>query len=235
MSEAPVYASISRAVEARSLVPRGAFHPVSEDDVPAMADGRAVGTLVLVGVVGRSTWDGFQAAAESRESPDALDRWSRRVVGELAHELGAEPHFPFGGPPFLPFIPWARRAEAVYPSPIGPLIHPDHGLWHAYRGALAFADTIALPPPDTRPSPCDTCADKPCLATCPVGAFSADSYDVAACIGHIGSAAGSDCLGGGCLARRACPVGVNYQYALAQMRFHMSAFLAANRAAGTRK
>ena len=87
MSEAPVYASISRAVEARSLVPRGAFHPVSEDDVPAMADGRAVGTLVLVGVVGRSTWDGFQAAAESRESPDALDRWSRRVVGELAHEL----------------------------------------------------------------------------------------------------------------------------------------------------
>jgi hypothetical protein len=200
-----------------------------------MADGRAVGTLVLVGVVGESSWDAFQAAEESRLSPDPLDRWSRRVVGELAAELGGEALFPFGGPPFLPFIRWARRAEAVYPSPIGPLIHPDYGLWHAYRGALAFADAIDLPPVDTRPRPCDTCADKPCLSTCPVGAFSVQGYDVPACIEHIGGARGGECLGAGCLARRACPVGVTYRYAAAQMGFHMRAFLAANRGAAGRK
>ena len=134
-----------------------------------MADGRGVGTLVLVGVVGRRCWEAFQAAEESRQTRDALDRWSRRIVGELAAELGADALFPFGGPPFLPFIRWARRAECVHPSPIGPLIHPDYGLWHAYRGALAFADTLVLPPADDRPRPCDTCADKPCLTTCPVG------------------------------------------------------------------
>ncbi len=226
------HAGVCRAVEATGLAPRGGFHPTRADAVPAMADGREVGTLVLVGVVGRGCWDAFQAAAESRQSSNPLDRWSRRVVTELAAELGADALFPFGGPPFLPFLRWARRAEAVHPSPIGPLIHPDYGLWHAYRGALAFAQSIDLPPADQRPRPCDTCADKPCLTTCPVGAFSDRGYDVPACIGHIGGDRGGDCLGGGCLARRACPVGVAYQYAPGQMAFHMRAFFAANRDTG---
>ncbi len=229
------HASICTAVEATSLLPRGAFHPTHADGVPAMADGREAGTVVLVGVVGGSCWDAFQAAEESRQSPDPLDRWSRRVVTGLAAELGADALFPFGGPPFLPFIRWARRAEAVHPSPIGPLIHPEYGLWHAYRGALAFAESIELPPADERPRPCDTCADKPCLTTCPVGAFSRDGYDVSACVGHIGGNRGGNCLGGGCLARRACPVGVAYQYVPAQMGFHMRAFLAANRDATSPK
>lgn len=227
------YASVCRGVEARGLVPRGAFHPTDADAVPAMADGRAVDALVLVGVVGRAGWDAFQGSAEAGQSPDPLDRWSRRVVTELAAELGAEPLFPFGGPPFLPFLRWARRAEAVHPSPIGPLIHPDYGLWHAYRGALAFQEAMDLPPADTRAPPCEACADKPCLTTCPVGAFGPDGYDVPACIGHIGADRGRDCLAGGCLARRACPVGVAYRYVPAQMGFHMRAFLAANRDAGS--
>ena len=223
------HASICRAVEATGLQPRGAFHPTGADRVPAMADDREVGTLVLVGVVGGSCWHAFQGSEASRQSPHPLDRWSRRVVTGLATELGAEALFPFGGPPFLPFIRWAQRAEAVHPSPIGPLIHPDYGLWHAYRGALAFAEHMDIPPADQRPSPCDSCADKPCLTTCPVAAFSSKGYDVPACIGHLGGDRGGDCLGGGCLARRACPVGVAFQYVAAQMGFHMRAFLAANR------
>jgi hypothetical protein len=229
------YAGVCRSVEAGSLTPRGAFHPVAADEVPAMADGRDARTLVLVGVVGRSSWDGFQAADESRQTSDPLDRWSRRVVTGLAAELGADALFPFGGPPFLPFIRWAQRAEDVYPSPIGPLIHPEYGLWHAYRGALAFSQSIALPPKHARPRPCDTCVDKPCLATCPVGAFSGTGYDVSACVEHIDGDRGADCLGGGCLARRACPVGVAYQYTPEQMSFHMRAFLAATQTAAPLK
>ena len=229
------YTGLSRAVEARSLVPRGAFHPRADDAVPPMADGAAVGTLVLVGVVGDSCWEAFQSAAEFRQAPDPLDRWSRRVLTELASELGAETLFPFGGPPFLPFIRWAQRAEAVYPSPIGPLIHPDYGLWHAYRGALAFAEIFDPPPRDARGRPCDSCADKPCLNTCPVDAFSADGYDVPSCIEHVSGGRGGACRSGGCLARRACPVGVTYQYAADQMRFHMEAFVAANQRAARQK
>jgi len=183
-------------------------------------------------VAGRSLWDVFQAAAESRQTPNPLDRWSRRVVTELAVEFDADALFPFGGPPFLPFIRWAQRAEDVYPSPIGPLIHPEYGLWHAYRGALGFPQAFDLPATEPRARPCDTCADQPCLSACPVGAFSANGYDVPVCIEHIDGPRGADCLGGGCLARLACPVGVAYQYVPEQMGFHMGAFVAGNRISG---
>jgi SAM-dependent methyltransferase len=43
------------------------------------------------------------------------------------------------------------------------------------------------------PSPCETCSGRWCLKTCPVGAFSEAGYDVAACAGHLRSAAGGDC------------------------------------------
>ena len=218
-----------RVIEAAGLAPRGGFHPVRDDAVPDLSDGRAAETLVLVGVVGRSSWQAFQGAREARLEANPLDRWSRRVIDGLAARLRCEALYPFGGPPFLPFVRWAQRAEPVHPSPIGPLIHPDYGLWHAYRGALAFGQRIDLPRRDPRPRPCDSCIDKPCLDTCPVGAFSRAGYDVPACIGHIATDSGRECLEGGCLARRACPVGAEHRYERAQMEFHMRAFLQANR------
>ncbi|MBT7148462.1 MAG: hypothetical protein HN893_16285, partial [Rhodospirillales bacterium] len=128
------------------------------------------------------------------------------------------------GPPYNPFQQWAMRADCVYPSPIGPLIHPDYGLWHAYRGALLINEVLDLPDPDTRPSPCDSCEDKPCLNTCPVSAFSPGAYDTKTCANHLATPKGEACLAQGCLARGACPVGQGYANIEAQNRFHMSIF-----------
>jgi hypothetical protein len=158
---------------------------------------------------------------------DPLNRWSTRVIGGLAVRFGAHALFPFGAPPHQPFIAWAKRGEPVAESPLGLLIHPDHGLWHAYRGALAVAEQLALPPSDTRSRPCDLCIERPCLAACPVGAFTAPGYDVAACAGHTSVPTDADCLDIGCRARRACPVGREAQYGPGQARFHMAAFLEA--------
>ncbi len=108
-----------------------------------------------------------------------------------------------------------------------PLIHPEYGLWHAYRGALAFAGRQARPPREDRPSPCDSCDDKPCLTTSQVDSISESGYDVPACVAHISSRAGDDCLALSCRARRACPVGRDYAYGPEQSRFHMEAFLRA--------
>ena len=216
------------AVEAEGLTSRGSFHVVADDAVPTFPDGTPAATLVLVGNAGFGMWPAFAASEEANDgAPDALDRWSRRVVSRLADSLGGGAHFPFGGPPWLPFIRWAQRAGPVHPSPIGPLVHPDFGLWHAYRGALAFRERLDLPPRDNRASPCDTCADRPCLSSCPVGAFAASGYDVARCVAHIESRAGARCLGAGCLARHACPVGQETAYDPPQAAFHMRAFLAA--------
>jgi len=210
---------------------RGAFHPAPEDGVPALADGKPVATLVLVGLVGRAQWPVFAVspeAADGRAHP--LDRWSQRVIGELADELGARALYPFEGPPWLPFQRWAMRAEPVHRSALGMLIHPDWGLWHSYRGALAFAERLALPERIERPSPCACCAAKPCLAACPVGAFTLERYDVEACADHLRSAAGTECLELGCRARDACPVGADHRFGRDQAGFHMRAFLASRNA-----
>ena len=220
--------AIVAAVEAEGLASRGAFHVAADDAVPPFGDGTPAGTLLLVGNAGPGMWPAFAASEEAKDgAPDALDRWSRRIVSRLAHALGGVAHFPFGGPPWLPFIRWAQRADPVHPSPIGPLVHPDHGLWHAYRGAIAFRERLELPPRDDRPSPCGTCAGRPCLSSCPVGAFSASGYDVDACVAHLSSQAGAQCLEAGCIARHACPAGCDAAYGAPQAAFHMRAFLEA--------
>ncbi len=205
----------------------GAFHPEPGDGVPPLADGRPAATLAIAGNVGPAMWRAFERGRI--DEPNPLDAWSRHVLDAIAARLGGHALFPFGDPPYLPFQRWAQRAGPYAPSPIGPLSHPDHGLWHAFRGALAFAHRLALPPPDTRPTPCESCADKPCLATCPVAALQPTGYDVPACVAHISTPAGADCLALSCRARRACPIGRIYTYSPKQSRFHMSAFLRALR------
>ncbi|WP_436640117.1 hypothetical protein [Microbaculum sp. FT89] len=217
----PLYANLSEAVAAHGLALRGGFHPAPEDASPDAGEGRATRTLVLVGNVGPDLWPHF--APQDDGGRDALDRWTRATMKPIADRFAARCIFPFDTPP-LPFQRWAMRAEPVRPSPLGILMHPDHGLWHAYRAALLFAEAIDLPSPDARPIPCDTCADKPCLSACPVGAFSGKGYYVPACAGYLASPEGIGCTTGGCRARDACPVAADRRYAPDQIRFHMAAF-----------
>ena len=225
MTIATVLAAVSRT----GLVPRGALPLEEKERRGALAD---VGTIVLAGMAGRDGWGAFAASAVALDGLDhPLDRWSRRLIEGLARELGALALFPFGGPPFWPFQQWARRAEPVHPSPIGLLIHPVYGLWHSYRGALAFHEALDVPEPAAAPSPCDSCRERWCLKACPVGAFSGSGYDVAACAGHLANAAGADCMEAGCRARRACPVGAGDAYGPDQASFTMRAFLRAQAAA----
>jgi ferredoxin len=217
------------AVSRTGLVPRGALALEEEERRGALSDVR---TIVLAGMAGRDGWSAFAASPEATDGADhPLDRWSRRLIGALARDLGALALFPFGGPPFWPFQQWARRAEPVHPSPIGLLIHPVYGLLHSYRGALAFREMLHVPEPAAAPSPCDSCRERPCLSACPVGAFSPGSYDVAACAGHLERTEGADCMEAGCRARRACPVGAAHAYGPDQANFTMRAFLRSQAAA----
>ena len=217
----------------RALTCRGGFHPRPEDNVPELSTGARPGTLVLVGNVGPAMWQTFTSSPEYLDHrADPLDRWTRRILDELISDTAdfglIEPLYPFGGPPFMPFQKWAQRAEPVHPSPTGPLIHPEYGLWHAYRGALAFEQRLEIPAITPSPSPCADCPDQPCLSTCPVDAFDGRTYDVPACVGFMTETTGGEsCRLQGCQARRACPVGQAFAYEPAQAEFHTSAFLQA--------
>jgi hypothetical protein len=215
---------IAAALARHGLLLRGGFHPDAGETV--LAGGESAGTVLLVGNAGPGMWRAF--SANRLAGADPLDRWSEEVLGVVAGSFGAEAVLPSDGPPYRPFQQWAMRAEPVFPSPIGILIHPVYGLWHGYRGALLFAAVLELPasvdPGADDRHPCDDCLDRPCLTTCPVTAFSDSGYDVQACRSHLRSPEGGRCLESSCLARRACPVGRDYVYEAAQLAFHMAAF-----------
>lgn len=225
-----LYDEVATAVAATGFVARGGFVPSPADAVPSSVDGAPTRTVVVIGNAGVAFWRRFRAAqALLPDGPDPLDRWTRSVLRPLAAALGAAFVHP-SDEPFQPFQRWAGRADDVWPSPIGLLVHPDLGLWHAYRGALLFPVELAdLPPVGGRRSPCLDCADRPCLHTCPVDAFRLDRvgatvYDVDACAGHVRSEHEPRCLDAGCAARLACPVNADGRYEPDQMRFHMAAF-----------
>jgi hypothetical protein len=188
--------------------------------------GAPVGTLVLIGWTGSAQWPAFAASPEAQDgAPDPLDRWSRRILASIATSFGARPLDPSRGPPWYPFQRWARRAGGVDPSPLGLLIAADLGLWHAYRGALAFDAKLPLPPAPAPIAPCAACRARPCLTACPVGAYDGAHFAADRCASHVRSTAGQDCREFGCRARRACPVGAGHAYGPAQSAFHMGAFL----------
>lgn len=212
-----MFDSIAGSLVGARLRVRGAFHPAPADGAP-----QGVETIVLIGSLGSSFWPAFQA--QRRDEPHPLDNWTRRVVEPVAQKLGAVALYPFDGPPWHPFQRWAMTAEGLRPAPIGPLIHPEYGPWHSYRAALAFAQKLALPDPPPVRDLCRACAEKPCLRACPADVFARGSYDVPRCAAQL-RLPGNDCLSGGCLARRACPVGAGHAYSKAQAAFHTAAFL----------
>ena len=224
----PSYDALCADSAAAGMACRGGFHPTPEDAVPATPGGEPARTLVLLGFTGGRQWPLFTLSPEYRDGEaHPLDRWSRRIIGTLARRFAAHGLYPDGGPPWLPFQRWARRAEALHVSPLGILIHPEFGLWHAYRGALAFAVHFELPELRHWAHPCESCAEKPCLSSCPVEAIAPGTFHHAACMAHVASPAGAECRSRGCLARRSCPVGVSFRYGAEQAALHMNASLAA--------
>ena len=183
---------------------------------------------ILVGNAGSKFWPVFTRSAEHMDQrPDPLDRWTQRIGDALATQVGAEVIYPFDGPPYPPFLSWASQADTVAASPLSIFIHPQFGLWHAWRFALEMklqqAEVIQR---REITSLCESCVEKPCLNACPVDAFSFGHYEVDICREFLDSKQGSSCVNRGCAARRACPYGKKFRYTDRHAEFHMRAFMA---------
>jgi hypothetical protein len=182
---------------------------------------RGTRTLVLLGPAQPGFWPHLQTQPEWG-GPDPVDRWSRRVIGRLACDLGGKALFPFGGPPYQPFYSWAIRSGAVWESPVKLLVHAEQGLFVSFRGALALREVLDLAPPP--PRPCDTCDTKPCLTACPTQALTGEGYDVPACHAWLDRPEGRRCMEGGCLVRATCPVSQGHARMAEQSAYHMRQF-----------
>ena len=216
---------IAAALSANGLILRGGFNFAAGEDVPVGVSGAAARSVLLVGQAGAAPWPHFMRWRERRPQiiANPLDTWSRQVIGAVAEKFGARSVSP-SDRPYLPFQQWAMRAEGLKPSPLGILMHPKYGLWHAYRGALLFEDEIGVEASHASIHLCDTCVEKPCMKSCPVDAYSPEGFAYQSCLSHVRGADGSPCRTGGCLDRNACPYGTAYRYPADVQHFHMAAF-----------
>ena len=105
--------AVQAALAAHHLTVLGGFHPTEEDGTPPGTE-----TLLLLGPAEPGFWAHMTAQPEwLDDAPDPVDRWSRRVIGTIACDLGAKALFPFGGPPYHPFYQWALRTGRVGSAP----------------------------------------------------------------------------------------------------------------------
>ncbi len=202
-------------LEPHRLAVLGGFFCDGDPDLP-----KGTRVLVLIGPAEPGYWDHVTSQSEWG-GPDPVDRWSRRVIGQVACDIGAKALFPFGGPPWHPFHHWALKTGRAWDSPVRLLVHADEGLMVSFRGALALKDLVDLPAPAARP--CDGCA-KPCLTACPVGALTGQGYDLPRCHFFLDTASGLDCMDRGCAVRRACPLSQTYARMPDHSAYHMRQF-----------
>lgn len=213
---------------AYGLVIRGGFSIDIDDSVPPLKNGKHANTLILFGNTGSSIWPIFSQSEEYLDGDaDPLNRWSERIGDMLAAQWGGIALFPFGGPPYQPFLNWAKKSEQLQSSKLGMLIHPEYGLWHAYRFAIALPEVINMAAYniESNQHACDRCASKPCLSGCPVDAFNGEYYDVEKCFTYLDQHPQAKCHQVGCLARVACPEGQGYRYQADHAAFHMEKFV----------
>lgn len=214
---------IRAALSPHGIFLRGVVH--FHGDGPELTAGGRAASVVLLGNVGGSIWPAFSTwqAGPGQGVTNPLDTWSVEMIRPVAQSLAGQAWFP-SEKPWQPFQQWAMRAEGLKASPLGVLIHPQYGLWHGYRGAIGFAELVGTASVPFDRHPCDDCAEKPCLATCPADAIHPALFDVRACRSHIHAPEGqAGCMAGGCIARNACPVGAEHRYPAGQLQFHMAA------------
>lgn len=176
--------------------------------------------LVLIGNGGRAFWEALQTSGI--QTADPVDDFSEQITRQFVQNYlpsTAELFWLFPAPHLVPLQQLGQLAGWSHPSPLGLGINHEFGVWFAYRAA--FLTTAELPLTTTKhhPSPCDSCAEKPCISHCPAAAVRGlNQFDVPACATYR-LAPQSPCTDR-CLSRLACPIAPQHRYSLAQIQYH---------------
>lgn len=221
----PAAAALTERLAAAGFLCLGGFNAADGSVLPALTDGAPARSLLLIGSTGPSVWSRLTDSPEWGDGKaDPLDRYTRRLLTDIALTEGFSAVFPFEGPPYHPFQQWATRCGGFSQSPMGVLAHRHYGPWTGFRAAFLSGAPLVSEPVESASGPCETCQEKLCISACPATALSIESgYDVPKCRDHLSASRDLDCWTG-CLARRACPFGAEHRQAPDNARYHMERF-----------
>lgn len=180
-----------------------------------------LGHLILIGSGGPLLWTYLKSPHIHENHP--IDTYVGECVNNFAHTV-------FGDQAPVILYP---RSDLVFPlqqlghilgltkkSPLGIDLHPDFGLWFAYRALLWTSEDVPMINPPAWSSPCETCVDKPCVSNCPSQAVTVQSFNIKNCANYR-LLANSSCANR-CLSRLACPFHAEQRYSDEQIRYHMT-------------
>ncbi len=180
------------------------------------APAHAVRQLILIGNAGPTLWRALQA--DGARGSDPIDEFSLRTVAAwFAAQCPGHRHtvlYPGERPVGLQAL--GRLAGWHHAPPFKVGILPYWGSWFGYRVALLADSALPATAPLTVDSPCERCANRPCVTACPARAMADGEFSLERCVAHRRQPA-SPCRSA-CLARDACPVGRAQRYDDAHMR-----------------
>ena len=172
--------------------------------------------LILIAHAGKKLWESVKSSRIASENPidDFTVNTVRRWFAEYQPQNTYEILYPGNYAISLQHL--GQLAGWHHPTPFMVGIDQQWGTWYAYR-AVVIADTEFAPTiPIQSESPCKTCSDKICIASCPAGALENERFDLKKCIGYR-KQADSKCKAT-CLARISCAVGNEHRYCEEQIR-----------------
>ncbi|MDJ0956589.1 MAG: hypothetical protein QNI91_07020 [Arenicellales bacterium] len=175
-------------------------------------------SLILIGHSGNMMWRRLHEQADKGRDPvDEFSVFYAKLFVEKYLD-GCAYVVLYPGELPIPLQQLGELAGWQHRSPLGLGINKVSGPWFGYRAALLVG--IKLPAMVDLPgeSPCEQCADKPCITTCPANALSASRLpNVSACVDYRLQKR-SPCAQQ-CIARLACPVGSEFRYCDEQINY----------------
>ena len=185
--------------------------------------GSGSATLLLIGHGGRALWDHLHGSDfDFHGTGDPIDTFSVKATNEaLAVELphvGRRLLYPEPACP-VDLVALGRHIGWLAPSPLGLGIHPEFGLWSAFRALWLLEAASEISPRPRAPDVCQSCVPQSCVAACPANAVTVDRrFNLGSCTDYrsnIQSACADTCL-----SRLACPEGAEHRYGDAQLSYH---------------
>ena len=102
--------ALEKDIHSAGLIILGELQVTDNDPVPKEAQ-----SILLLGPDEPNFWEIFKESEEFNDlDADPLDRWSKRVIDNIAVQNDCTALYPFGAEPYKPFFSWALRSGTVW-------------------------------------------------------------------------------------------------------------------------